>query len=108
MLAVALLAAPSAPALAPNSTTTSDAWPPTRFQGDTGAKVMFVAPGLIGSLCGEAPAGFVIEACTEGVMMVLPNPCLFEHTDEYAKLVCHELGHRNLWPSTHGDASRRV
>ena len=103
MLAVALLAAPSAPVLAPNSTTTSDAWPPVRFQGDNAARVLFVAPGLIDSLCGEPPAGFAVEACEKDGVIVLPNPCLSDHSDEFARLTCHEIGHIAGWPGTHGD-----
>ena len=106
LLAAASLMA--APTLAPNSTMTSDAWPPTRFQGDNAAAVLFVAPGLIDQLCGKAPAGYKTEACQEGEVMVLPNPCGFPHDDDFARLSCHELGHRNLWPSSHGDAMRRV
>ena len=105
LLAVALVASSFA---APNSTMTSDAWPPTRFQGDNAAAVLFVAPGLIDQLCGKAPAGYITEACQEGETIVLPNPCLFPHDDNFARLSCHELGHRNLWPASHGDAMRRA
>ena len=106
LLVVALLAAPSS--LAPNSTMSSDAWPPTRFQSDNAAKVLFVAPGLIDELCGKAPPGFQTEACQSGNTIVLPNPCGFDHGDDYARLSCHEIGHLGGWPASHGDAQRRV
>jgi len=108
MFAVALLAAPSAPVLAPNSSVNSDAWPPSRFQGDNAARVLFVHPRLIDDLCGKAPTGFQTEACSTGNIVILPNPCLFDHSDEFARLTCHEIGHIAGWPGTHGDARRRV
>jgi antirestriction protein ArdC len=33
----------------------------------------------------------------------MPNPCAFPDSDAYAHLLCHELGHANGWPPTHGD-----
>ena len=106
LLAAASLMA--APALAPNSTMTSDAWPPARFQGDNASTVLFVAPGLIDQLCGKAPAGYRTEACSDDNLVILPNPCLFPHDDNFARLTCHEIGHVAGWPASHGDAMRRV
>lgn len=31
----------------------------------------------------------------------LPNPCSFRRGEEYAELMCHELGHVNGWPPKH-------
>ena len=112
LVAFVILASPALGAdpavLAPNSTLNTDVWPPVRFQGDTAVRAMFVHPRLINDLCGTAPAGFVTEACSQGNIVILPNPCLADRTDEYARLVCHEIAHTNLWPASHGDAMRRV
>jgi antirestriction protein ArdC len=43
------------------------------------------------------------NACATGERLVLPNPCAFGSNDRYAALLCHELGHANGWPPTHGD-----
>ena len=52
---------------------------------------------------GAPPAGMRTNACDTGERMVMPNPCNFPDTDRYAHLLCHELGHANGWPPTHGD-----
>lgn len=95
--------------LAPHSTLYSDAWPPDRFKGNAIVKVRFADPRDInGPFCGKAPAGMVTEACTffdkdSGEWIVtLPNPNGFPKSDDYARLVAHEIGHANGWPATHG------
>lgn len=89
--------------LAPHSTPYSDAWPPERYDQDEGATVVFVNPRLIASLCGAPPKGMIVEACEDEDRIILPNPCGFPKTDEYARLACHEKAHRSGWPGTHGD-----
>lgn len=105
--AVALFAAVAAP-LAPNSTLYSDGTPPERFQKDGAAVVLFVSTqDDINAICGKAPEGRRTMACThfedgKAPIITMPNPCNVTY-DYYAHLICHELGHVNGWPRTHGD-----
>lgn len=76
--------------------------PPDRFEGDNSALIVFGHADVIASLCGAQNL-----ACTwfqQGVpIMAAPNPCLLANRDLYAAILCHELGHANGWPKTHGD-----
>jgi hypothetical protein len=106
MLKAALFAL-AAGALAPHSTLYSDGTPPARFQSDSAAIILFVSGDGVEQLCGKSPPGLRTMACTKTPpdkppLMVMPNPCLVEY-DYYAHLLCHELGHVNGWPATHGD-----
>lgn len=62
-------------------------------------RVRFVQPERIHETCvsiGVQPRpGYVILACTKGDTVWMPNPCRF--ADNYAGLMCHEMGHVNLW-----------
>lgn len=103
-------AAPTVPARsAPGSTWLSHDLPPARFRGDAEATVHFVAADQIGPICapGLPPlqCGYVWSACTAidpPRVMTVPNPCT-RPDDAYAALLCHELGHVNGWPATHGN-----
>ena len=101
-----VLAAAAAVALPPNSTPYSDGRPPARYQG--GATVMLQTTDQAGinstcqALFGAPPAGMKMNACNTGERIVMPNPCDYPN-EAYAKLLCHELGHANGWPMTHGD-----
>jgi hypothetical protein len=105
-LALPLLAV-AAITLAPNSTTISDARPPQRFHDDRTVTVQFTDQTGINRVChprfGAPPAGMKTNACATGKRVVAPNPCEFDQSDAYAHLLCHELGHMNGWPATHGD-----
>jgi hypothetical protein len=90
----------------PNSTYYSDSLPPARFRGDNSIKVRFSDQAGVDAVCGKAPCNMVTLACTSvrrPQLMTLPNPCRYPTSDGYAQLVCHELGHLNGWPATHGD-----
>lgn len=81
--------------------------PPQRFQGDKVAVVVFGGRPVIEYLCGKPNAdGVGPIACTgekkHTTVMALPNPCAFADFDFYAAIVCHELGHANGWPASHG------
>jgi hypothetical protein len=51
---------------------------------------------------GAAPEGMKTDACEIGGKVIAPNPCSYPETDSYAHLLCHEIGHANGWPATHG------
>ena len=100
MAAFALLAS------APGSTLYSDGTPPIRFQGEAIQIVIYAND--ISQYCGKsANPNYIILACTKQAdngapVTILPNPCIFESVDDYAHLACHEMGHVNGWPATHG------
>lgn len=86
--------------------TINDGTPPIRFRKDSGAVVWFVSPRDLQMVCGgDAPVGMVYAGCQgekDGIPIIaVPNPCLFDN-EPYAHVLCHELGHRNGWPGTHG------
>jgi hypothetical protein len=84
----------------------SDARPPLRFQHPTLVRLQTANQPVIDRLCasrfGPAPAGMRTNACQIGGMVVAPDPCSFPETDTYAQILCHEIGHANGWPATHG------
>lgn len=87
--------------------TISDGSAPARFQGDNAAVVYFINTKDLQTMCGgDAPEGYYYAGCSgtrDGVPVIaLPNPCQFDN-EPYAHIACHELGHRNGWPATHGD-----
>jgi hypothetical protein len=90
-------------AIAPNSTYYSDGMPPERFRANNQVMVRFGSQADIEGICGKAPCGKIMLACQPPRQMILPNPCRYGPSDQYAKLVCHELAHLNGWPATHGD-----
>jgi hypothetical protein len=106
MIALAVLA--SASLLLPaRSTPFSDARPPAVFQRDATVTLEFARQSKIDAGCqalfGKPPAGMRTNACATGRRLIMPNPCSFPDSDTYAHLLCHELGHANGWPPTHGE-----
>jgi len=93
--------------MARNSTLYTDVLPPDRFKGDVRATVIFVQPELLQARCAPylppVPAEYVIEACVVDGVMILPNPCALRTISLFDQLACHEIGHLNGWPGTHGD-----
>lgn len=87
--------------LATAGSTMDDGWPPPRYRRDTWAHVLFVAPKRITTFCDDVPnpPGWETEACQEGFTVWMPNPCLFD--EEYARILCHEIGHVNGWSNNH-------
>lgn len=100
--AVALAVNPPMP---PNSTPYSSATPPARYQGDNAAVTLFVSD--VAPFCGQSDPGYRIIACSgdkNGTpIIILPNPRPLADVEVYARIACHELGHRNGWPRLHGD-----
>lgn len=82
----------------------SDDQAPLRFRSNNTAIVSFVS--VIEQYCGIAPPGYVFMACETlykgNPVIFMPNPCAYPDSDAYAHLLCHELGHVNGWPATHG------
>jgi hypothetical protein len=97
-----ILAVAAGSALARPPSLIDDGPPPVRYMSDTVATVTFATD--INARCGAAPKGYTKLACA-GVSagwMVLPNACAYP-TESYAQTVCHEMGHVNGWPETHGE-----
>lgn len=101
-----LLAAATATVTA-NATPYNDGAPPQRFRDDVTVSIDIRDQAGIDSEChamfGAPPPGMKTNACYTGKKVIMPNPCSFPKTDTYAHMLCHELGHANGWPSTHGD-----
>lgn len=72
--------------------------PPLRFQGNATAIVRFVTD--VGPECANAPEGYLVLACSEGPVIIMPNPCRYPN-ERYARLLCHEIGHLNFWGKDH-------
>ena len=102
-----ILIAAGATALAPNSTIYSEGPPPERFQKAATLTLELSDQAGIDRKCqalfGRLPDGLKANACHTGDRVIMPNPCSFPQTETYARLLCHELGHENGWPATHGD-----
>ncbi len=95
-LAVSLYAKP-----AQAQTLWSDAIPPERYQKEAGALVFFRID--VSQLCGQSGHARPFIACQAGETIVLPMPCPYAATETYARIVCHEIGHRSGWPASHGE-----
>jgi hypothetical protein len=84
----------------------NDGTPPKRFRHDATITVQLTdQPGInrdCQALFGKPPPGSKTNACYTGTKAIMPNPCDYPATDAYAHMLCHELGHANGWPSTHG------
>lgn len=82
----------------------SPVYPPEQYQGPNAAVVVFAGMAQLQELCSSEPAqkGHVYLGCAaikdDGTPVIaLPDPCLLPHSDFYAALACHELGHINGW-----------
>jgi hypothetical protein len=72
--------------------------------------VIFGHAPLVDRLCSDeatGPGDQVPLACVRSdgkghAFLIAANPCLAARRDLYAAILCHELGHLNGWPSTHG------
>lgn len=96
--------------LATAGSTIDDGWPPRgHYRRDASAHVHFVDQEHITAFCdaGEPDdPDYYTVACQSGFRLYLPNPCTYGDSDEYARIVCHELGHLNGWPDNHPGARR--
>lgn len=86
--------------------------PPVARRGDVRAVVEFIDPRAVASACvgAQVVVGTYGEAlaCTKmwpgRATVVAPNPCAFPW-DDYAALLCHELGHVNGWTHEREDGA---
>lgn len=76
-----------------------DGWPPVRYTKNNTAFVHFTDKKSIARGCLDDRD----EACSFGPPneLYVPNPCKFDARDDYARLLCHEIGHLNGWPDNH-------
>lgn len=76
---------------------TPSAIPPKQFRYSRQVDVAFVEDPSTYPGCEPAP-GFVSRGCfiSERQLIIMPNPCNYPK-DYYARVLCHELGHRNGW-----------
>ena len=80
--------------------------PPMEFRGPATAVVKFTTPEEVSRVCGKGlpalPVGLRIVACSwptkfaEGAVL-MPDPCAWADTEEYAKIQCHENAHLRGW-----------
>ena len=107
LVLAALAGAAAATLLAANSSPYNDGRPPARFQGDVNVAMDIRDHAGVAKECqalfGTPPQGMKTNACYTGRKLIMPNPCSIPQTDAYAHMLCHEIGHANGWPSTHGD-----
>lgn len=83
----------------------NDATPPERFRSDASSRVTYLPPEAVDRACAPEPrpCGVVYYGCATHGRVTLPNPCAAQFAGErFAELACHELGHVNGWPATHG------
>lgn len=77
--------------------------PPERFQADGVGLVAYVSE--LTHYCGTPPPGHVLYGChrvIDGVgVSFLLNPCIFGDVEFWARIACHEAGHRNSWTGMH-------
>lgn len=90
---------PVSPALVLNLDTVEPA--PAQYTGPVAAKILFLYPQGVESLCtsagvGPVPSGRAVAACSQYDVIVMPDPCLYRD-DNYAKLLCHEKAHILGW-----------
>lgn len=77
--------------------------PPRAYQHPSTFIVSTVPSNLITLTCDRLGATHADAACERDGAVYLPNPCDFPR-DDYARLMCHEMGHINGWSANHSDA----
>jgi hypothetical protein len=76
-----------------------DGLPPVRFQNDVMVRVAFVSD--LSRYCGQTPIGKHWGGCYDFKAQIIyaQNPC--QMSGDYAKELCHEMGHANGWSRYH-------
>lgn len=84
-------------------TTSFDGMPPERFKGEVIIPVGFLYLDSLGEVCGKAALPLVRLGCATDKAIAIIHPCAPAFKGEFfARLMCHEAGHVNGWPATHG------
>ena len=74
---------------------------PQRYQGDNSATVIFTSrQETMDGACTPKKPGLALACTLQKKTIIMPNPCLWPG-NEYAKLLCHEMGHVNGWSGDH-------
>lgn len=86
--------------------TVNSGLPPERFRGNAAALVYFTDRTGVEQLCGTAEPPNIMIACKrsfagDGVIVIMPNPCLIGEAEFFAKIMCHEMGHVQGWGGNH-------
>jgi hypothetical protein len=94
----------------PNSTYLTTAMPPVRYRGDATITIEFLGLDDVNKYCASGSkkimkpvCGYRFYGCQHGNKLYMPHPCVYPETNPYTRLLCHEIGHHNGWPGTHGD-----
>ena len=102
-LAALLCAAPTTPQETGPGTPFFAGMPPVKYQANNAQVVVFTSD--LRQFCGAPEPGMVILGCARKMgntpVLFLPNPCLLGDREFYARIACHELGHRNGWTALH-------
>lgn len=77
--------------------------PPPRFRGNVTGEITFTDRAGIDRECKIAPEGMERQGCKRGNRIIVSNPCRLENPTRLEATICHELGHLNGWPRTHGE-----
>jgi hypothetical protein len=95
---------PPLPKGVPHATWWNTDVPPPKYRGNAVVTVYFEDPNQIQTeMTHNVACKGTFFAYQVNKEMHMPNPCTYPKTDAYARLLCHELGHRNGWPAWHGD-----
>lgn len=93
--------------VAPPTDTAYDGMPPNRFRGDVMVPVIFstnVEQACYDVGLKEIP-GTEVRGCTltkgNQQTIIISNPC-WNSNSNYKIDLCHEIGHVNGWPGSHG------
>lgn len=78
-------------------------YPPDRFRGDVTVSVMFTSRYAEECENYGLNPDQSIQACSikgdRTYLIIVPNPC--NSTGNYARILCHEIGHQNGWGRRH-------
>lgn len=80
-----------------------DGLPPDRLQGNNRTRIRFFDTLDVEEACGVPSPDKTFLGCVRGPVhkpiIYMPNPC--RRSGEYARVLCHELGHVNGWTKYH-------
>lgn len=104
MKRIALIAAAAMVAAAAPNQTNHEGRAPHAYRADATVTVVFTrnvqreceAIGLRGDHNMTKACSYTVGGKTT---IIMPNPC--PERGDYAKLMCHEIGHANGWPADH-------